>query len=182
MSSLRDILRDFKSFHQKHLLFYFMIASARSKVKGHLQLYHAYIPDGNEATDPGSANGNGAVATAAGSATTAGSAASSSETLALSNQDPEPGWELVEAVSDGNGPTGSGTMANGGQAQVEQPARVIFPYLSQPEHIKQSGQELEEDYDLFAPPLREPYQLGKPGEVVVVVFFFLRRASQHVTV
>lgn len=70
--------------------------SARSKVKGHLQLYHAYIPDPNEVSES-------TVATALPAATEPQS------------QDPEPGWEMVDS-------TDGGTSV--GQAQVEQPARV----------------------------------------------------------
>ncbi|KZS08665.1 E3 ubiquitin-protein ligase Nedd-4 [Daphnia magna] len=69
--------------------------SARSKVKGHLQLYHAYIPDPNEVSES-------TVATALPAATEPQS------------QDPEPGWEMVDS-------TDGGTSV--GQAQVEQPAR-----------------------------------------------------------
>ncbi|XP_045025280.1 E3 ubiquitin-protein ligase NEDD4-like isoform X4 [Daphnia magna] len=72
--------------------------SARSKVKGHLQLYHAYIPDPNEVSES-------TVATALPAATEPQS------------QDPEPGWEMVDS-------TDGGTSV--GQAQVEQPARPIY--------------------------------------------------------
>ncbi|KAI9565597.1 hypothetical protein GHT06_009389 [Daphnia sinensis] len=72
--------------------------SARSKVKGHLQLYHAYIPDPSEVSES-------TVATALPAATEPQS------------QDPEPGWEMVDST-DGN--------SSVGQAQVEQPARPIY--------------------------------------------------------
>ncbi|XP_059351873.1 E3 ubiquitin-protein ligase NEDD4-like isoform X1 [Daphnia carinata] len=72
--------------------------SARSKVKGHLQLYHAYMPDPDEVSES-------TVATALPAATEPQS------------QDPEPGWEMVDSAD------GSSSV---GQAQVEQPARPIY--------------------------------------------------------
>ncbi|EFX79753.1 hypothetical protein DAPPUDRAFT_52009, partial [Daphnia pulex] len=55
--------------------------SARSKVKGHLQLYHAYIPDPNEVSEITVANDS--------------VAATEPQT-----QDPEPGWEMVDSTDD----------------------------------------------------------------------------------
>ena len=75
----------------------FQCYSARSKVKGHLQLYHAYISDPNQDQQSPSAN-----------------LTSANESI---NQDPEPGWEMVDPNESGS---------NNGQAQVEQPARVMF--------------------------------------------------------
>lgn len=71
--------------------------SARSKVKGHLQLYHAFIPDPNEPTEE-----------------------SSTQNLSppIENQDAEPGWEMVDSAESG--------INNESQGQVEQPARAIF--------------------------------------------------------
>ena len=77
-------------------MFYFILNSARSKVKGHLQLYHAYIPDPNEVSES--------------TATNDSVAATEPQT-----QDPEPGWEMVDSTDGSN---------SAGQAQVEQPARV----------------------------------------------------------
>lgn len=88
--------------------------SARSKVKGHLQLYHAYIPNGNELADGGGDNSSAADGNSS-------SAAPSSEPVP--NQDPEPGWEMVDATTD------SGAGASNGQAQVEQPARVLLAVI-----------------------------------------------------
>jgi len=70
--------------------------STRSKVKGHLQLYLAFIQEPNESEE------------------------SPSRTIstAIETQDPEPGWEMVESTESG--------INNTGQAQVEQPARPIF--------------------------------------------------------
>lgn len=74
--------------------------SARSKVKGHLQLYHAYIPDPNEVTESTATNDSSLVV------------ATEPQT-----QDPEPGWEMVDSTDGSN---------SAGQAQVEQPARPIY--------------------------------------------------------
>lgn len=71
--------------------------SARSKVKGHLQLYHAYIPDPNEATENSEASPSPLVSEP------------------QQSQEPEPGWEMVDSTD---------SSSNAGQAQVEQPARV----------------------------------------------------------
>lgn len=75
-----------------------ILNSARSKVKGHLQLYHAYIPDPNEVTESTATNDSSLVV------------ATEPQT-----QDPEPGWEMVDSTDGSN---------SAGQAQVEQPARV----------------------------------------------------------
>ncbi len=78
------------------MFMWFILNSARSKVKGHLQLYHAYIPDPNEVSEITVAN----------------------DTVAATEpqtQDPEPGWEMVDSTDGVN---------SAGQAQVEQPARV----------------------------------------------------------
>lgn len=79
-----------------HVYYIFLSYSARSKVKGHLQLYHAYISDPNEVAEGPESN---------------------SPTIAPQpqSQDPEPGWEMVDSA-EGN--------TSAGQAQVEQPARV----------------------------------------------------------
>lgn len=77
------------------MFFLFHCCSARSKVKGHLQLYHAYISDPNQDQQNPSAN--------------------LSSTNDTANQDPEPGWEMVDPNESGS---------SNGQAQVEQPARV----------------------------------------------------------
>ena len=76
--------------------FFFYLSSARSKVKGHLQLYHAYIPDPNEVSETSTSNPLPAA-------------------TEPQSQEPEPGWEMVDSTDGGN---------NAGQAQVEQPARV----------------------------------------------------------
>ena len=66
-----------------------------------MQLYHAYISDPSQDQENPSANINSATET--------------------TNQEPEPGWEMVE-------PNESGSI--GGQAQVEQPARVLIHHES----------------------------------------------------
>jgi len=71
--------------------------SARSKVKGHLQLYHAFIPDPNEPTEE---------------------SATRNLSPPIETQDPEPGWEMVDSADSG--------INNENQGQVEQPARAVF--------------------------------------------------------
>lgn len=75
-----------------------LLFSARSKVKGHLQLYHAYIPDPNEATENSEASPSPLLVTEP-----------------QQSQEPEPGWEMVDSTD---------SSSNAGRAQVEQPARV----------------------------------------------------------
>lgn len=80
-------------------------------MKGHLQLYHAFIPDGNQV--PASTS----VETGNGTAGTASEPLNNSGVGAPQMTEPEPGWEMVDSVND---------TAETGQAQVEQPARVFF--------------------------------------------------------
>lgn len=61
-------------------------------MKGHLQLYHAFLPDPNEPAESAPV-----------------------QTASSDGQEPEPGWELVDAADTSN------NLNNG---QVEQPARV----------------------------------------------------------
>lgn len=63
-----------------------------------MQLYHAYIPDPNEALE------------------NLETSPSPQTTEPQQRQEPEPGWEMVDSTDGSN---------NAGQAQVEQPARVI---------------------------------------------------------
>ena len=103
------------SFFKKHfelISVFFLLHSARSKVKGHLQIYHAYIPDPNEPNE------------SAQNIPPAGEVCYSNLKMTyyffliwdlVQVQDPEPGWEMVESTESEN---------NAGQAQVEQPARV----------------------------------------------------------
>ena len=80
-------------------------------MKGHLQLYHAFIPDGNQVAAASSGE------TGNGTAGTASEAQNNSVGGAPQMAEPEPGWEMVESVND---------TAETGQAQVEQPARVSY--------------------------------------------------------